>query len=69
MSSGYDVVIVGAGSAGCVYGVEGLSVADASILPEIPSANTNIPVIMVAEHVAAHRTPQRASRHALAGTP
>ncbi|HEY1343561.1 MAG TPA: GMC oxidoreductase [Streptosporangiaceae bacterium] len=52
-----------------VYGVEGLSVADASILPEIPSANTNIPVIMVAEHVAARRTPQRAARHALAGTP
>jgi choline dehydrogenase len=52
-----------------VYGVDGLSVADASILPEIPSANTNIPVIMVAEHVAARRAPQRAARHAMAGTP
>jgi len=52
-----------------VYGVEGLSVADASILPEIPSANTNIPVIMVAEHVAARRAQQRAARHAMAGTP
>jgi choline dehydrogenase len=50
-----------------VYGVDGLSVADASILPEIPSANTNIPVIMVAEHVAARRTPQRTARHAMAG--
>jgi len=50
-----------------VHGVDGLSVVDASILPEIPSANTNIPVIMVAEHVAARRTSQRGARHALAG--
>ena len=40
---------------GRVYGVEGLSVVDASILPDIPSANTNIPVIMAAEHIAARR--------------
>ena len=38
-----------------VYGVTGLSVADASILPDIPSANTNLPVIMAAEQIAARR--------------
>jgi choline dehydrogenase len=32
-----------------VHGVEGLSIIDASIMPTIPSANTNLPTIMVAE--------------------
>ncbi|WP_210495026.1 GMC family oxidoreductase [Microvirga antarctica] len=32
-----------------VRGVAGLSVVDASIMPHIPRANTNLPVIMVAE--------------------
>jgi choline dehydrogenase-like flavoprotein len=30
-------------------------VVDASILPEIPSANTNVPTLAVAEHIAARR--------------
>src|SRR5262249_2639022 len=50
-----------------VYGVDGLSVADASILPGIPSGNTHIPVIMVARHVAARRAPPPAARHPIAG--
>jgi choline dehydrogenase len=36
-----------------VHGVEGLSVVDASIIPTIPGANTNLPTIMVAERCAA----------------
>ena len=34
---------------GRVFGVEGLMVADASIMPTIPRANTNIPTIMIGE--------------------
>jgi 5-(hydroxymethyl)furfural/furfural oxidase len=36
-----------------VYGVEGLRVADNSIMPMVPCANTNIPAIMIGEKVAA----------------
>ncbi len=39
-------------SQGQVYGVKGLSVIDASIMPTIPAANTNLPTIMVAERCA-----------------
>ncbi len=36
-------------AAGSVRGVAGLSVCDASVMPTIPCANLNVPVIMIAE--------------------
>jgi 5-(hydroxymethyl)furfural/furfural oxidase len=36
-----------------VYGVQGLRIADASIMPAVPCANTNIPTIMIGEKVSA----------------
>jgi choline dehydrogenase len=40
-------------SRGAVHGIDGLSVIDASIMPTIPAANTNVPTIMIAERCAA----------------
>src|SRR5262249_4522355 len=39
--------------AGRVHGVQGLRVADASIMPHVPCANTNLPTIMIGEKIAA----------------
>ncbi len=46
-----DMSVVDPG--GRVHGVDGLRVCDASVMPDIPSANTNLPTIMVAERIAA----------------
>jgi choline dehydrogenase len=35
-----------------VRGIEGLRIADASVIPVIPSCNTNAPVVMIAERAA-----------------
>jgi choline dehydrogenase len=37
---------------GRVHGVEALAVVDASVMPDIPSANTNLPTIMMGERLA-----------------
>jgi choline dehydrogenase len=38
---------------GAVYGVPGLTVADASIMPLIPSSNTHLTTLMIGERIAA----------------
>jgi 5-(hydroxymethyl)furfural/furfural oxidase len=39
-------------SEGRVHGAQRLRVIDASLMPRLPSANTNIPTIMIAEKIA-----------------
>jgi len=39
-------------SQGSVHGITGLTVADASIMPIVPTGTPNLPIIMVAERIA-----------------
>ena len=48
---------------GRVFGLDGLSVIDASIIPRIPSANTHLCVIALAERLAAARRDQSGHSH------
>ena len=43
---------------GRVYGLDGLVVADASIMPTIPRANTNLSTIALAERIRGHPRPR-----------
>ena len=38
--------------AGRVHGVAGLRVCDASVMPMVPCANTNLPTMMIAEKIS-----------------
>jgi choline dehydrogenase-like flavoprotein len=53
---------------GRVRGIEGLRVADASIMPEIPRANIAIPTIMLAEKISDHVLQDHGKSHARAGS-
>jgi choline dehydrogenase len=49
VSPGTDAAVDGRGR---VFGVDGLYVADASIMPTIPSSNIHLPTLMLAERIA-----------------
>ena len=46
---------------GAVHGVEGLTVADASVFPAIPRVATNVPAIVIAERIASVLTERLAT--------
>jgi len=50
--------------AGRVYGVEGLRVIDASVMPSLPRANTNLATMMIAEKMSEAILRERAVRRA-----
>lgn len=47
---------------GRLHGIDGLVIADASIMPSIPCGNTNLPTLMVAERIADRLCPSPCHR-------
>lgn len=39
-------------ASGRVHGVDGIVIADASLMPQVPRANTNLPAVMIGERIA-----------------
>ena len=62
MGAATDRYAVTSAEDGRVHGVGGLRVVDASVMPTIPRANLNIPVIMVAERMADQILSREAAR-------
>lgn len=58
MGPGADTAAV-VDTRGRVHGLDNLIVADASIMPTVPRANTNLPTMMVAERIAGTLTGHR----------
>ncbi|PRX25019.1 5-(hydroxymethyl)furfural/furfural oxidase [Paraburkholderia sp. BL18I3N2] len=63
MGDAHDVMAV-TDTSGRVHGAYGLRVVDASLMPRLPSANTNIPTIMMAEKIADAMLARRAANAA-----
>ena len=57
------------GEDGLVHGLEGVRVADASVIPLSPAANVMLPTYMVAERVAAAARGARCRRRASRSSP
>ena len=51
---------------GRVYGVSGLRIADASLMPSVPCANTHIPTLMIGEKISSSILSEYASQPAVA---
>ena len=51
-SQPYLEVTVAGLSQGAVFGLDNLWIADASVMPTIPSANTNLTTIVLAQRIA-----------------
>ena len=64
MGAAHDSLAV-TGADGSVHGVGGLYVCDASLMPSIPCANTNVPTIMLAERIADRLRGRSAPHHGL----
>jgi 5-(hydroxymethyl)furfural/furfural oxidase len=54
------------GPSGLVFGVTGLRVADASLMPSTPCANTHIPTLMIGEKISSSILAEYAERRAQA---